>query len=173
MQSSIIRYKLPPSLYCAMAMPWVLSRPTEHALSTHLLCDIRKMALGQRENIVCIFLCIQSFIEGYFRPPGTAGTDQHLLPFCNTNRPTAELKSVIVECWVNHHYSWCQLSSKVENISKGSLDSIPSPSVKIQIMCRKVCLRWKGKTMSKLLKAKSLLTSPNNVLPYYSSKLSC
>ena len=60
---------------------------------------------------------------------------------------------------------------KVENILKGSLDSIssPSPSVKIQIMGRKVCLRCKGKTLlgvvNKLLETKSLLTSPNNVLP--------
>ena len=38
---------------------------------------------------------------------------------------------------------------KVENISKGSLDSnpSPSPSVKIQIMDRKGCLRCKGKTL--------------------------
>ena len=62
---------------------------------------------------------------------------------------------------------------KVENILKGSLDLIPSPlpSVKIQIMGGKVCLRCKGKTLlgvvNKLLKTKSLLTSPSNVLPYY------
>ena len=62
---------------------------------------------------------------------------------------------------------------KVENILKGSLDSIPppSPSVKIQIMGGKACLRCKGKTLlgivNKLLKTKSLLTSPNNVLPCY------
>ena len=37
--------------------------------------------------------------------------------------------------------------SKVEKILKGSLDSIPSPSVKIQIMGGKVCLRCKGKTL--------------------------
>jgi hypothetical protein len=55
---------------------------------------------------------------------------------------------------------------------KGSLCSIPSPlpSVKIQIMGGKVCWRCKGKTLlglvSKLLKTKSLLTSPSNVLPY-------
>ena len=61
--------------------------------------------------------------------------------------------------------------SKVENFLKGSLDLIPSPSpsVKIQIMGRKVCLRWKGKTLlgvvNKLLKTKSLLTSASNVLP--------
>ena len=60
---------------------------------------------------------------------------------------------------------------KVEKILKGSLDSIPSPlpSVKIQIMGGKVCLRCNGKTLlgivNKLLKTKSLLTSPNNVLP--------
>ena len=62
---------------------------------------------------------------------------------------------------------------KVEKILKGSLDLIPSPSssMKIQIMGGKVCLRWKGKTLlgvvNKLLKTKSLLTSPSNVLPYY------
>ena len=33
------------------------------------------------------------------------------------------------------------LEGKVEKISKGSLDLIPSPSVKIQIMCGKVYLR--------------------------------
>ena len=51
---------------------------------------------------------------------------------------------------------------KVEKILKGSLDLIPSPSpsVKIQIMDGKVCLRCKGKT-------KSLLTSPSNVLPLH------
>ena len=38
---------------------------------------------------------------------------------------------------------------KVENILKVSLDLTPSPtpSVKIQIMGRKVCLRCKGKTL--------------------------
>jgi hypothetical protein len=38
---------------------------------------------------------------------------------------------------------------KVERILKGSLDLTPSPSpsVKIQIMGRKVCLRCKGKTL--------------------------
>ena len=63
--------------------------------------------------------------------------------------------------------------AKVEKILKGSLDLIPSPtpSVKTQIMGRKVCLRCKGKTLlgvvNKILKTKSLLTSPSNVLPYY------
>ena len=64
-------------------------------------------------------------------------------------------------------------SVKVEKFLKGSLNSIPSPSpsMKIQIMGRKVCLMCKGKTLlgvvNKLLKTKSLLTSPSNVLPYY------
>ena len=51
------------------------------------------------------------------------------------------------------------ISNKVENILKGSLDLIPSPSVKIDIMGGKVCLRCKGKTLlgdvNKLLKTKS------------------
>ena len=65
------------------------------------------------------------------------------------------------------------LLSKVEKVLKGSLDLItsPSPSVKIQIIGRKVCLRCKGKPLlvvvNKLLKTKTMLTSPSNVLPYY------
>ena len=64
-------------------------------------------------------------------------------------------------------------NAKVEKILKGSLDLIssPSPSVKIQIMGGKVCLRCKGKTLlgivNKLLKTKSLLISPSNVLPLH------
>ena len=62
---------------------------------------------------------------------------------------------------------------EVGKILKGSLDLIPSPSnsVKIQITSGKVCLRCKGKpllgTVKKLLKQKSLLTSPcsNIALP--------
>ena len=62
---------------------------------------------------------------------------------------------------------------RVEKVLKGSLDLIPlpSPAVIIQIMSGKVCLRCKGKTLlgvvNKLLKTKSLLTSPINVLFYY------
>ena len=62
-------------------------------------------------------------------------------------------------------------ADKVENILECSQDSIPSPTVKIQNMGGKVCLKCKGKTLlsvlNKLLKTKSLLTSPSNVLPYY------
>ena len=55
------------------------------------------------------------------------------------------------------------------------MDSIPSPSpshsMKIQIMSGKVCLKCKGKTLlglvNKLLKTKSLLTSPSDVLPLH------
>jgi hypothetical protein len=65
--------------------------------------------------------------------------------------------------------------AKVEKILKGSLDLIPSPSVKIQIMGGKVCLSCKGKTLmgvvNKLFVFKSL--SPSNFLPYYLIKLSC
>ena len=62
---------------------------------------------------------------------------------------------------------------KDEIFLKGRLDSIqsPLPSVRIQIMGGKVCLRCKGKTLlgavNTLLKTKSLLTLPSNVLPYY------
>ena len=55
-----------------------------------------------------------------------------------------------------------KIIDKEEKIIKGSLDLIqsPSPSVKIQIMDRKVFLRCKGKTLlgivGKLLRAKSL-----------------
>ena len=59
-------------------------------------------------------------------------------------------------------------NDKVEKILKGNLDSIPSPSLKIQIMGGKVYLGCKGKTLSGVvLKTKKLLTSPSNVLPYY------
>ena len=60
---------------------------------------------------------------------------------------------------------------KVEKILKGSLGSIPSPlpSVKIQIMGRKVYLRCGGKfllgVVNNLLKTKTV-TSTSNVLPY-------
>ena len=49
--------------------------------------------------------------------------------------------------------------SKVEKIQEDSLDSIPSPSMKIQIIGGKVYLRCKGKTLqgdvNKLLKTKN------------------
>ena len=72
---------------------------------------------------------------------------------------------------VAHFVYLCSLFSKVEKILKGSLYLIPSPSpsVKIQIMGRIVCLRCKGKTLlgivNKLFTFKSLLTTPSNVLP--------
>ena len=60
------------------------------------------------------------------------------------------------------------ISGKVEKFLKGSLDLIPSPSpsVEIQIMGWKACLRCKGKILLGIVKAKSLLT-PNNVLPLH------
>ena len=62
------------------------------------------------------------------------------------------------------------ISSKVEKILKASLDLIPSPSVKIQIMGGKVCLRCKSKTLLGICQQtfeNKKLTSPSNVLPYY------
>ena len=63
---------------------------------------------------------------------------------------------------------------EIEKTLKGSLDSVPSPSVKIEIMGGKVSLRYKGKTLlgvvNKLCVFKSLLTSPSNGLPHYLKK---
>ena len=63
---------------------------------------------------------------------------------------------------------------EIEKILKGSLDSISSPSVKIQIMGGKVYLWRRGKTLlgivNKLLNAKSLLTTSSNVLPLHLSR---
>ena len=91
---------------------------------------------------------------------GLRGWCLRALAMCSCNRP-------FLSCGL----LWWEEYYKVENILKGILDSIPSPSVKIQIMGGKVCLRFKGKTLlglvNKLLKTKSLLTSPSNVLPYY------
>ena len=83
-----------------------------------------------------------------------------------TYKLSSQTQSYAVYVLKSHEY-------KVEKILKGSLNLIPSPSpsVKIQIIGGKVCLRCKGKTLlgvvNKLLKTKSLLTSPSNVLPYY------
>ena len=62
---------------------------------------------------------------------------------------------------------------KVKKILEDSLDSIssPLPSVKMQNIGGKVCLRFKGKTLmdlvNKLFRAKSFLTTPSNVLPLH------
>ena len=75
--------------------------------------------------------------------------------------------------------SSARYSIKVEKILKGSLDSIPSPSpsLKIQIMGRKVCLRCKGKTLlgivNKLLKTKSFWHQTVMFALITSNKLSC
>ena len=67
---------------------------------------------------------------------------------------------------------------KVEKILKGRLNLIssPSPSLKLQIMGRNVCLGCKGTLLgaaNKLLKIKSLLNMPAMSCLYTSSKLSC
>ena len=76
-----------------------------------------------------------------------------------------ELDQMKTRCVSNFFYGI------VEKILKGSLDLIPSPSVKIQITGGKACLWCKGKNIAgrcnKLFNTKSLLTSPTNVLPYY------
>ena len=55
-------------------------------------------------------------------------------------------------------------TSKLENILKGSLDSIPSPSVKIQIMGGKVIA---GNCLQTFENKEFVLTTPSNVLPLH------
>jgi len=65
--------------------------------------------------------------------------------------------------------------NKVKKILKGSLNLISSPSVKIQIMGGKVCLRRRGKTLlciiNKIFVFKSLLTTSSNVLTLHLSRM--
>jgi hypothetical protein len=70
-----------------------------------------------------------------------------------------------------HHHS--NFVYKVENIFKGSLDLIPSPStlVKIQIMGRKIGLRRKGKTLQHCNKL--FCKNPGMFCIITSSKLLC
>ena len=60
--------------------------------------------------------------------------------------------------WLKDYSKVLYCGINVEKILKGSLDSISSPLVKIQIVGQKVCLRCKGKALlgvvSKLLKTK-------------------
>ena len=76
----------------------------------------------------------------------------------------------MVKNYIFKRCSNIQQVGKVKKILKGSLDLIPSPSVKIQITGVKVCLWCKGKKLlsivNKLLKTKHLLTSSSNALPY-------
>ena len=63
---------------------------------------------------------------------------------------------------------YIDIQYKVEKNLKGSLDSIPAPSVKIQVMGGKVCLGCKGKTLLGVVKKLFVLkSSSSNVLPYY------
>jgi len=63
---------------------------------------------------------------------------------------------------------------KVENILKGSMDLIPSPSpsVKIQIMGGKVCWRCKGKTLMGVVNKLLKTNKSSNFLPHYPCKIS-
>jgi hypothetical protein len=82
-------------------------------------------------------------------------TGQHISSFHDTYNDGGIL--LMFHCLYRHHLQdknnlISKILSKVENILKGSLDSIPSPShsVKIQIMGGTVCLSCTGKTFSKV-----------------------
>ena len=92
--------------------------------------------------------------------------------FCAWVKNFSKVWHCIATAQLSHHV--LTMFGSVKKILKGSRDLIPSlsPSVKIPIMGGKVCLNCKGKIMlgnvNKLLKTKSLLTSPSNVMPDYS-----
>ena len=94
---------------------------------------------------------------------------------CPKNKEYLDLLLVLAWDYFSFHLPHCKYIyiylGKVKTISKVSLDVIPSPSVKTQIIGGKVCLSCEGKKLlgvvNKLLKTKSLLTSPSIVLPYY------
>ena len=102
-----------------------------------------------------------------FKTRHRVGDTLQMTCYINNTFPAANLTWFVTGKRVRHSLI------KVETILKGSLDLIPSPSpsVKIQIVGEKVCLRCKANMLpvfvDKLLKAKSLLISPSNVLPYY------
>ena len=60
---------------------------------------------------------------------------------CEIAEIKIRLQGLVVNCRTAFRVGTFAKRSKVEEILKGSLDSIPSPSVKIQVMGGKVCLR--------------------------------
>ena len=59
-----------------------------------------------------------------------------------------ENKFILYSYSVSRNFSFdFRLVIKEEKILKGSLDSIPSPSVKIQIMSGKLSMRYEGKNL--------------------------
>ena len=106
---------------------------------------------------------------------------QRVYLFIKTNKrqlfPSYLSQNIMTRCplyiTTRGYYHLNKYMDKVENILKGSLDLIqsPSPWLKIQIIGGKVCLRCKGKTLlgivNKLFVFKSLLKKPSNVLPLH------
>ena len=96
---------------------------------------------------------------------------EHLISSIHNSKNNSQLISFLLLPLYPYHFKVPQVqvsemfNGKVEKILKGSLDSIPSPSVKIQIMGGKVCFRCEGKTLlgvvNKLLKTKKMLISPS------------
>ena len=63
--------------------------------------------------------------------------------FERSKLPITDLRKI----WQLSDVSQVSFLIKVGNVLKGSLDLIPSPSLKIQIMGGKVCFRHKSKTL--------------------------
>ena len=132
------------------------------------LCIFR--LLSQNTNLLSLTNCEACFSLLL----ALAFKDQHYDFIINAYRSEALTyidRSVLLNIELHSPYTYCVTQGlaglsesgffKVENILKGSLDSTPSPlpSVRIQIMGGKVCLRCRGKTLlgvvNKLLKTKS------------------
>ena len=82
---------------------------------------------------------------------------------CEIAEIKIRLQGLVVNCRTAFRVGTFAKRSKVEEILKGSLDSIPSPSVKIQVMGGKVRLWCKDKTFC----FQKFVDTSSNVLPYY------
>ena len=111
-------------------------------------------------EIVVVFQNLSCFVFIYCNI-GTQRRSQSVLFFSRFNCMMQDLPTIFIA----KIYLWVRLV-KVEKILKDSLDSIPSPSVKIHIMGRKgVMAKHCWNVVNKLLNTKSLLTIiPSNVL---------
>ena len=73
---------------------------------------------------------------------------------CPKNKEYLDLLLVLAWDYFSFRLPHCKYIGKVGSILKGSLDWIPSPSVKPQIIGGNVCLRCKGKTLLGILFSK-------------------
>ena len=97
------------------------------------------------DNDISLLLCTKTIFFSVFSFTQLSSAEISSYSHCCAVQP--QLITIFLWDW-KPCQSFCPHLPKVEKILKGSLDSIPapSPSVKIQIMSRNVCLSCKGKT---------------------------